>query len=565
MAETLKDVQEQLDNLRQRYTQHLPERVEQVAATWNQWLQGQQTASEEEAISYVSTLHHLTHRLAGSSATFGCNQVYDAARTMEMFCKSILEGSKVLTTQQQVEMGSLLATLRSAAIAQLASVDKVDFPELPLTQPEYPQIIESVSESHDRLIFLVEDDLELAQDLALQISCFGYRVQSFSEFSEFEKALAQTTPAAAIVDVVFPEEKLAGPKTIAAIQQAREQPLPVLFISCRSDLMARLQAVRAGGQAYFSKPIEVGELIDALDHLTARKTTEPYRILAIEDDASLAAYYALTLQKAGMVVDVVTDPLEVMLPLIEFRPDLILMDMYMPGCDGLELAALIRQQPAYVGIPIVFLSRETDFNKQLTAIALGGDDFLTKPIHPHHLIASIIPRVQRSRLLRSLMVCDSLTGLLNHTAVKEQLSTEVKRASRQQTPLAFAMIDIDGFKNVNDNYGHLTGDRVLKSLSRLLQQRLRSTDIKGRYGGEEFAIILPNTDGANALEILDQMRSDFAQVRQQAEGTEFSVTFSCGIATFSNYTDATQLNEAADRALYEAKNQGRNRVVLGEV
>ena len=186
-------------------------------------------------------------------------------------------------------------------------------------------------------------------------------------------------------------------------------------------------------------------------------------------------------------------------------------------CNGMELAEVIRQLDAFVGIPIVFLSAESDLDKQLFAMGLGADDFLTKPIQPQHLISSVTNRISRSLILRSFMVRDSLTGLLNHTAIKDQLAREVAQTKRRVAPLAFAMVDIDHFKQVNDTYGHPAGDRVIKSLSRLLKQRLREADMVGRYGGEEFAVILSNTDGATAVKVLDSIRKDFSQLRHLAD------------------------------------------------
>jgi diguanylate cyclase (GGDEF)-like protein len=165
-------------------------------------------------------------------------------------------------------------------------------------------------------------------------------------------------------------------------------------------------------------------------------------------------------------------------------------------------------------------------------------------------------------MLRSFMVRDSLTGLLNHTAIKDQLDGEVAWAIREKKPLSFAMVDIDHFKLVNDSYGHPVGDRVIKSLSRLLKQRLRTSDLVGRYGGEEFAVVLVNADGPTAMKVLDTIRDDFSQLRHLAEGKEFPVTFSCGIADVSQFPDATKLSDAADKALYKAKHAGRNRVML---
>jgi diguanylate cyclase (GGDEF)-like protein len=197
-------------------------------------------------------------------------------------------------------------------------------------------------------------------------------------------------------------------------------------------------------------------------------------------------------------------------------------------------------------------------------MGLGGDDFLTKPIQPQHLISSVTTRIRRSLKLRSFMVRDSLTGLLNHTAIKDMLHGELAWAIRQKKSLSFAMVDIDDFKQVNDRYGHLAGDSVIKSLARLLKQRLRSSDLIGRYGGEEFAIVLIDADRATSMKVLDNIRNDFSQLLHLAEGKEFRVTFSCGIADASQFPEATLLNDAADKALYKAKQAGRNQVFIAD-
>jgi diguanylate cyclase (GGDEF)-like protein len=126
------------------------------------------------------------------------------------------------------------------------------------------------------------------------------------------------------------------------------------------------------------------------------------------------------------------------------------------------------------------------------------------------------------------------------------------------------MLDIDHFKSVNDTYGHPTGDRVLKNLARILQQRLRQTDVIGRYGGEEFAVILVGADGENAIRLMNEIRERFGQLRQQSDDKEFFVTLSCGTAESHHYNSITDLGSAADKALYQAKRTGRNRVVLAD-
>jgi diguanylate cyclase (GGDEF)-like protein len=165
--------------------------------------------------------------------------------------------------------------------------------------------------------------------------------------------------------------------------------------------------------------------------------------------------------------------------------------------------------------------------------------------------------------LRSYMLRDSLTGLFNHTTFRGMLANEVNRGHRQNSKLSLAMLDLDNFKIINDTYGHAVGDSILKSLSRMLRQRLRNTDIIGRYGGEEFVALLLDCESTEAYKVFEEIRRNFAEVEHHptSEGAVY-VTFSCGIATFPEFGTAKQLSDAADNAMYSAKKAGRNRIVI---
>jgi diguanylate cyclase (GGDEF)-like protein len=158
------------------------------------------------------------------------------------------------------------------------------------------------------------------------------------------------------------------------------------------------------------------------------------------------------------------------------------------------------------------------------------------------------------------MVRDSLTGLLNHTNYKERLRVELARARRTNRVLSVGLIDLDHFKNVNDSFGHPAGDRVIKNLSRLLKQRLRGADVIGRYGGEEFALALPDTPIEAAVVVLNNIRESFGAIEQRAGDTIFHCTFSAGLAQSPPVMDAESLIQAADEALYRSKHGGRNQV-----
>jgi diguanylate cyclase (GGDEF)-like protein len=428
-------------------------------------------------------------------------------------------------------------SIRWAALAEASLHDA------PLRQAAEPA---PASPAH-ALVYLLEADRTQAKFLAAQLEHFGYRVQSYFTSESLLTALALEQPDVTLLD--------------CDIGLGAQVPPPVIFLSENDDIETRLRAVQAGGEAFLLKPINYGRLVEEIDRVTGRMTVTPYRILIVEDDVSLARYYRALLQDAGMEALAVTQPFEVLRAIAEFNPELILLDVYMPRCTGAELARVIRQHSDHVGLPIVFLSAESDPDVQFAALRVGGDDFLTKPVDPTTLIRAVSLRAGRYRLLGALMVRDALSGLLNHSRIKEMLIAEVTRAKRSNASLAVAMIDLDQFKAINDEHGHMTGDRVIKSLARLLQERLRGSDLAGRYGGEEFLVILPDCELTHASQLIEDIRKHFAQIRQfgaQQEisaGTEFIATFSAGLAAFPLASTPDELIQAADSALHQAKRQ----------
>ena len=549
MTDSTPGLQEKLRLLAESYAAKLPDKIDQIDQMWGQL----QAEWNEEALQ---TLYRTVHSLASSGKTFGFAEISMVTHDLEGILKGIMKLKTPASEQQCAQIQKKIEELRQAA-AQASPVQRV------VSAPV--KTAETAAGSRGlKQVFVVDDDHEVAQELALQLRHFGYEVRVFNRLDDFRLAVKQTPDVIVLMDIDFPEDRLAGVKAMKEVQQDRAVPGPVIFISAYDDLASRLGAVRAGSIAYFTKPVNPGELIDELDALTSSQPQQPFRILIVDDSAAMLAYHSAVLEQAGMLVSSVSNPMKVMGTLLEFDPDLILMDIYMPECDGIELAKVIRQLGGFVGIPIVYLSAEKDFDKQFDAISFGGDDFLVKPIEPQHLVSAVASRIEHTRLLRSYMVRDSLTGLLNHTSIKDQLGREVARAHRLKTPLAFAMIDIDFFKKVNDSYGHSAGDRVIKSLSRLLKQRLRETDIVGRYGGEEFAVILTGTDGPAAVKVLDSIRDAFSRLIHLSEDKEFSVNLSCGVADIAHFRDEITIGDAADKALYQAKQAGRNQVVLAQ-
>ncbi|MDH5547420.1 MAG: diguanylate cyclase [Gammaproteobacteria bacterium] len=409
-------------------------------------------------------------------------------------------------------------------------------------------------------IYLLDDDPVFLGATHAQLQQYGYDVKCFGSTQEFSAAIEKKLPDLIISDIELQEET----STEFFIRENYVDKFlgtPIIYLSGYNDFHHRLEAARTGASAFFHKPVDINALTERIDIVTHRQKEEAIRVLLVDDSRSQSALISYVLGKHNMQVDCINRPETTLDYLDEHRPDIIILDINMPVCSGIELATVIRQLDTYVSIPIVYLSTESAIDKQLEAKKVGGDDFLTKPINHDTLVSTVTSRVRRSRSLQSLMMRDSLTGLYNHTTTKEKLSNEINRSQRAKNQLVFGMIDIDKFKSVNDTYGHPTGDKVIKSLARLLRQRLRTTDIVGRYGGEEFAFALLDTDMNNAIRIMNEIRESFSQIVHTSEGRHFNSTFSCGLASFPDFDSVVSLNDAADKALYMAKNNGRNQVV----
>ncbi len=548
MAERRTTLAEKIAALRAAYAQELDGRLREIEAAAAPLAE---PGSPEASRRAVAAIHYMAHKLAGSGATFGFAALTHAAQAVEEVCAEVIEDGEVPRAERCHDIIGLVVGLRSAVPRDAAVAPEGVFAK---KEPEAPEAEAA------RTVVLVDADEDAARRLQGELANYGFATRAVPHADDLRAVLAEE--AAAVV--LFSSESGDGTDTLQALRAEGILDCPVIFLSERGSVTSRLEAVRAGGSAYLVKPVDVPDLVDAIDAQAASEDEEPYRILVVDDDRSVAGFIAAILEDAGMTPSVIDNPMDVLDRIQEFAPELILMDLYMPGCSGLELASVIRQQAAFAAIPIVFLSAEADIDKQLAAMRRGGDDFLNKSISAHHLIASVSARVQRFRLVGSLMVRDSMTGLFNHTSTKQLLDTELSRAERDGRPLALAVLDIDRFKSVNDTHGHPVGDRVIKSLARLLRQRLRRSDIIGRMGGEEFAVVLPGAAGDVARRTMDQVRQAFADIRHRADGGDFSVTVSCGVAEFPQFASAAALSEAADKALYAAKNGGRDRVVLAE-
>jgi diguanylate cyclase (GGDEF)-like protein len=531
------------------FTQELPEKINEIESVWNK-------LQTEWDMKTLQELHRFVHNLMSNGKTFGYPGLSGKACELDQELKTLM--------QQEVSPDTLQS---DKILQQILALKKISVEEKTIATKDIASIVANenawiTNALVSNLIFVVADDVEASQELALQLRYYGYEVEVFNHLDKFQIAVQHRPNTIVLMDVEFPEDQMGGIHVMEKIQRGLIRPARVIFISIHDEMDYRLGAIRAGGVAYFTKPINSTELIDQLDLITASQIQEPFRVLIVDDNLIGLDYHTAILEQAEMIVKTVSEPMKLLEVLSDFNPDLILMDLYLPDCNGIELTKVIRQMDGFLSTPVVYLATENDFNTQSEAKGLRGDDFLLKPLEPAHLISAITSRVTRARSLRSLVIHDGLTGLLNHTGIKEELAREVVRSGRLNTPLSFAMVDIDFIKKINDMYGNSAGDRVIKSLARLLKQRLRETDIVGRYGGEEFAVIMNDTDAVSAAKVIDEIRNVFSRLLHLSQDEEFSANFSCGIADLAHFSDAAKLSEATEKALYQAKQRGRNKVIV---
>jgi diguanylate cyclase (GGDEF)-like protein len=537
-----------LQTIRNLYIDDLPNKINAICQTWQQM-------HEKNDIVQSRQLRIMIHSLAGSSGSFGFPHIQQQVEQLEDLLKNISFNDALQQQKIQQQLDLLKISARDAI------KNRAPFPALIAEK-----MTRQVSVKHH--ILIVEDDPAQGDDLVEQLNHFGYEVTLLRDIQQLKNILEYQKVDLILCDIMHPNNDDAG---FDAIQKLKGTHIdctqtPILFLSARDDLEARIQAIRAGGIGYFQKPVQFGELIDQIDRLLAAPITmrQPH-VLLVDDDISLSQYHALLLEEAGMQTWIINDPDKLLDTLHVFNPDLILMDLYFPHCTGIELAGVIRQKSSYLGIPILFLSIEKEISEHLLAYNIGADDFLTKPINPHHFVPLVEQKVKRFRQLREMMLHDSLTGAFNHTSIKNMMDTELARSRREKHNMVVAMLDIDWFKKVNDTYGHPAGDRVLRDLSHILHRRLRHTDYVGRYGGEEFMIVLSNTDTYTAFQLLDAIREHFAKIIHEECNQQFSVTFSAGISQLSDFSEGSLLISAADEALYRAKTAGRNQICLATI
>jgi diguanylate cyclase (GGDEF)-like protein len=411
-------------------------------------------------------------------------------------------------------------------------------------------------------VLVVEDSSEVAERLALEATLRGMSAQVVASLADARIALELHRPDVVLLDLSLSDAEEDGLNLLSELS-AQIPPVPVIVHTARGSLLDRVEVARLGGSAYLEKPVLPAQVMDTVSQVLKRRPSVEARVMAVDDDPVVLDGLRCVLESAGLELTMLDDPTRFWEVLEGLSPDLLLLDVDMPGLNGIELCRVVRNDPRWRDLPVLFLTAHTNTDTVQRVFAAGADDFVGKPIVASELLTRITNRLERDRLQRSLVGMDTLTGLANRHRSGPLLNNYLRLCSRYQQPFSLAVLELDDFEQVKDQHGRAAADVVLRLVGQLLSRSFRSEDVVVRWGDHEFVIgmyTMLKERGTERFErVLEVLR------REQFSGPGgalFQVTYSAGIAQYPiDGSDLLTLHRAAGRALQLARGAGCNRVL----
>ena len=501
-----------------------------------------QDPSNSEMIHQLSRQFHW---LAGSGTMYGFPAVSQLGVEGEDYCNALLQQARPFADIVRLQ----------GLLSQLAEHFANDSDSVTTNLGSGKE----KSAGRAELMLIAEGEAELAslvkvvEDVGLTHRCARTMAGGVAE-------LGRKMPDGLIIEIPLPDGD-----GYELVEQVRTMPgaeeLPIIIVSKQSGFLDKVRSIHCGADAHFEKPIDMKAMIRRMRYLLDKRKQDSPRILSVEDDPDQAAFIRAFLESAGYQVKTCTDPKNFDSYVSSFNPDLVLLDVMLPGMTGYELARYLRQDERYAALPVIFLTTQGNIEARIEVARAGGDDHLVKPVPPALLLSSVSSRLERSRFLKTLLHKDGLTSMLNHSSLMEQAQLVIAQQKRRSGLVALIILDIDQFRAINEKHGYPGGDRVLISMSLLLRKRLRQSDILGRYGPDQFGIIAEGLDCQEALTLAQRLIADFATISHLSQNHSggFVATASAGISILDAKTMSVESwMQSALRAVEAAKQSGRN-------
>lgn len=514
-------LEETLKLLRADYASKLPAALQAIDDVWNNL---QQTWS----IPTLEDLHGKVHRIAGAAGSFGFPELGRAAKELEVFLQELHHYTH---SAAEAEFATIRESLRKIHdLAELPTQSTLTVAETSLVISNTPP----TKRPKGKLIYLCDDDKELADYLAVHLRHHGYEVTIFNAVDELPFAAKQRPPDALLMDIMLTDDDLAGPRIILNIQKRRQTPLPVIFMSARLDIKARLAAVRANGLAYFTKPVDITGLLLKLDKVTRTIPSGPYRVLIFDDKTQLGEKLADKLQVADFQVKTFNKSMQFMTALDKFTPQLIAVHTQLSAMTGVELVGMIKQQNSFEDIPVIFFASQFDQTAKLVEPSGLGEDFIYADIKTDSFIALVNHRIKKYLLSRqetedyvpteTYRTQDRFTYHYKQRYLLDQVEIACKTPDNKYAPvLLYIKITFD--KEIKTNIFDAFTVEAIHFLEKLVYRLEAVSCLKQG----EFALLVSERPSENVRALIEFIRSSLEfQCTDPEEGIE---TCHCYVGT----------------------------------
>ncbi|NJR65038.1 MAG: diguanylate cyclase [Leptolyngbyaceae cyanobacterium CRU_2_3] len=335
-------------------------------------------------------------------------------------------------------------------------------------------------------------------------------------------------------------------------------PLPAIVFTEQKQLIDRVKITSLGRHRVLQQPVSPAQALETVSQVLQNSRTTEARVMVVDDDPQVLMALHTLLDPWGIKVFTLDNPLRFLEVLSIAAPNLLVLDVELPHIRGIELCHLVRNDPRWSGLPVLFLTAHADAETMHRVFAAGADDYVSKPIVGPELVTRILNRLERSRLLKNLTDIDALTGVANYRNSSQELNRRLQWSDRHHQPFCLAILDLDQLKAINRQHGHAAGDQVLFRLGELLRQTFQSEDVVGRWGGTEFVIGMAGMTKRDGAQRLAKVLLNLRQIEFMAmNGVSFQITGSVGIVQApQDGTDLPTLYQAAEVLLSHVQASG---------
>ncbi|OKH56083.1 transcriptional regulator [Calothrix sp. HK-06] len=496
----------------------------------------------------LSKVKQEAHKLVGSLGMFGSDKGSYVASKIE----SLFVNGKTLDSSQIIHFSELVGTLRDCLQS--------------MNGEEIPEILSNETLNKSPLLLIVDEDTEFTNTLIAIASSWGIKVQITPNVITARNLIVDLCPDIVLLDLSCGDttEKALG---LLVELTSRTPPLSVIVTTAQDSLIDRVKIARLGGRGVLQKPVSVTQVLEAVTQVLKNTPSPEAKVMVVDDDPQILTALQSLLTPWGLKVYTLDNPFCFWEVMTVVNPDLLILDVEIPEINGIELCQVVRNDTRYSAVPILFLTAHNDTKTRQEVFAAGADDYISKPIVKVELVTRILNRLERTRLLKSLAETDVLTGIANRPKCIQELNRCIQWSQNYNQQFCFAIVEVDKFKQINQQYGYAVGDAVLSRLGRILRLNFHYEDVVGRWGGTEFIIGMSGmtkVEGSRRLsEVIKNLATSCRDVTCHVSCNEqFCVNFNVGIVQYpEDGADIDTLYRVANEALEQSKAVAQNRLL----